>query len=206
VTVGGPSFAGVGDTAIASIEQQPIETPDEVTNDSSSAAVLGGAGDTAAAATDDTTDEPTEAEKKDAGEAFKDAYEESGSLKVGGEVVKDNEKGVQTTGSVDATDPTSISEADPDRLAPSGTTDGKKNTQQTVREYVERREQNDQSEAIASITATGTEQAAAEASSGVWEQYDEHLIATVDLPIVGPVPRWQLGGAAVLLYLLWGML
>lgn len=75
-------------------------------------------------------------------DAWREDVKQEASIKVGGKTVQDNEKGVQTKGPVDGTDPTSIYEADRDNLEASGIDDsGATNTSEDVDEFVESRNQ-----------------------------------------------------------------
>jgi hypothetical protein len=76
-------------------------------------------------------------------DAWREDIKQEGSVKVGGETVKDYEKGVKTEGPVDGTDPTSIYDANPENLVAAGLDDsGDPNTEATVTDFVNNRNMN----------------------------------------------------------------
>jgi hypothetical protein len=137
-------ISGSGDFASGSLdeEQQDDDQADRL-------GLSGGAGDFAdSKATESSSSESggSNSSSSDSSgidwDAYREDVQQESTIKVGGEVVQDNEKGVETKGPVDATDPTSIYEASADNLEASGVDEsGNANDEEDVQQFISTRNQ-----------------------------------------------------------------
>lgn len=139
------------DDSLKSPEELGVPTPEP-----SNTTLGGGAADRASEAVDESGSSGSEdSDSRIDFDAFRKDVKQEGSVKVGGETVKDYSEGVQTKGPVDATDPTSIEEADRDQLTAAGYDEsGEKNTSETVDQFVSERNEEDTTD-MANVDTSG---------------------------------------------------